>query len=435
MSDSDILKKRNRELKVFNSIARELNATVNLSETLQKALTETLQLMELETGWIYLLDDESGEMTLSADENLPPGLKENSEVMEGPCNCQRKFANDKLTFPVNVDSIACSRLSKLNKGNNGLKYHTSIPLYTRNGAKLGILNLARRKWHKMNDNQLNLLNTIADFISVAVERSKLFEELQRIKQNKIDVMEHELQAARDMQMSLLPDKPPKIAGIELSAVCVPSREVGGDYYNYLRLDDNKLAIVLSDVSGKGMQGATIAMRFNEILRYEVRGVTDPAEILKRLDKSLLSIMPPTMFITAGIAVLDTEEKSLNIASAANPEIYHYSAKKNSVRPLEITGLPLGILEEQISDEPFKSGEVLLEPGDAVVFTSDGVEEARDEAGSFYGRERLSDVILRICGEKKGAEEIRAGITEDLKDFTSDSPQSDDITIIVLSVDP
>lgn len=435
MDDSPVLKKRNRELAILNSIARELNSTINLDETLEKALSQTLELLDLRTGWIYLINEENSEPKLACARNLPPGLEENPEVMEGWCHCLNRFAEGDLPSAVNVDMLTCSRLARIREGKNGLKYHSSIPLYTRAGKKLGILNIATQSWHKLSDDELRILNTMADFISIAVERSRLFEELQRRKQREIDTMKRELQIAHDMQMALLPDRPPEVEGIELAGICEPSREVGGDYYNYIRMDDKRVAIVISDVSGKGMQAATIAMRFNEMLRYESSETDDPVEILKRLDRSLLGRIPENMFITAGIAVVDTEKKSLMIASAANPEIYHYSSEKREVQPLRVIGFPLGIMEEPEEEEPFKSREIPLNPGDAVVLTSDGVEEARDPEGEFYGGERLADVILGSCREEKSAEDIRDDIREDVRNFMRDSSQSDDITIIVLKAGP
>jgi serine phosphatase RsbU (regulator of sigma subunit) len=436
MNQSTILKRRNRELEILNSIARELNSTVDLEETLDKALAETLELLDLQTGWIYLLDEETEEPRLASARNLPPGLRDNPEVMEGYCHCLKKFTGDDLHTAVNVDILTCSRLASVKDGKKGLKYHSSIPLYTRKGKKLGILNIATRAWHKLSEDELRILNTMADFISIAVERARLFEELQRRKQREIDLMKHELQMAHDMQMALLPERPPELKGAELAGICRPSREVGGDYYSYLRLDDGRPALVLSDVSGKGMQAATIAMRFNEMLRYEARGAGSPLEILKRLDRSLLGRIPDEMFITAAIAVLDPEMETLKIASAASPEVVHYLSDSGEVKNLMITGFPLGIFEEPETEteEPFGSLEVKLSPGDAVVFTSDGVEEARNPEGEFYGVDRLSTVVGECGGRDDSAGDMRDAIINDLTGFMGDSSQSDDITIIVLKVE-
>ncbi len=434
MSENQVLEKRNRELAILNSIARELNATINLGETLDRALSQTIQLLNLKTGWIYLVDSESGEPELAASINLPPGLAEDPDAMKGWCRCLKRYVKGELREADNIDVVNCSRLSKLVKGKNGLNYHSSIPLYTREGSKLGVLNIASESWRRLEPGDLRILTTMADFISVAVERSMLFEELQRSKQRQIDSMERELQIAHDMQMALLPDRPPDIPGAKISGICVPSSHVGGDYYNFLKLNGNKTAIVLSDVSGKGMQAATVAMRFNEMLLYEAEDLVDPVRILKGLDRSLVGRIPPEMFITAGIAVLDHSDMSLHIASAANPEIYYYCSGDKNVRPLGITGFPLGMFEEIVASEPFKSGKLHLGKGDAVVFTSDGVEEARNTEGEFFGGERLAEIFSKSCEEGLDADRIRDRIIEVLKDFMGKSVQTDDITIIVLRSD-
>lgn len=435
MNDASALEKRNRELTILNSIARELNGTVNLDQTLRTALAQATELLDLETGWVFLLDEETGEPHLASSQNLPPGMVDNPEIMTGWCHCLNKYARGDLQAAVNIDLVTCSRLKKLDDGRNGLKFHSSIPLYTRDGLRLGILNIASGSWRKLTEDDLRILNTIAGFISIAVERSRLFEELQMRKQREIDVMKRELEIAHDMQMALLPKVPPELHGYELSGLCIPSSHVGGDYYNYLFLDDErkKLAVVIADVSGKEMQAATVAMRFNEMLRYEARGLVKPREILNGIDRSLIGRIPPNMFITAGILVLDTEDGIARIASAANPEIHYYSSADDSVRPLGITGFPLGMFEEAVSEEPFQSGEITLQKGDVVVLASDGVEEARNSKGEFYGTQRLSDIILDVCGRGLSAYDIREAIIENVKAFVEEAPQNDDITIVVLKV--
>lgn len=120
-------------------------------------------------------------------------------------------------------------------------------------------------------------------------------------------MKRELQDARDMQMDLLPKGSPNIEGVDVSSICIPAQSVGGDYYSYVCLDDYKLGVVLADVSGHGMRSATVAMRFSEMLKYEVEGRDDAREVLAGLDASLKESTPPEMFVTCGIAVLDVSQ--------------------------------------------------------------------------------------------------------------------------------
>ncbi len=435
MNDQSELEKQNRELAILNTIARELNKSLSLEETLNIALAQTAELLNLETGWIYLVDRENQKPILMATQNLPPGMKEHPEIMTGWCHCLRKFMDNDLGNSTNVDIENCSRLSKLDNGKSGLKYHASIPIISQHGKKHGVLNVASKDWKKLTPRQLKILNTIGDLLGIAVERSRLFQQIQKNKQIQIDAMKKELQIAHDMQMALLPGEPPPLEGAELAGTCIPAKEVGGDYYSYLYLGegDNQLAIVIADVSGKGMQAATITLRFNEMLRYEARGLTNPTEILKGLDSSIGRSTPLEMFITAGIAVLDTNSMNISIASAANPVIHHYCRKDDEVRALEVNGLPLGLPGEVEVEEPFR--EMTLQPGegDILVFASDGVEEARNAGGSFYGGKRLSRIIRHHATGGESSEQIRDGIVNDVHRFMDTASQTDDITVVVLKV--
>ena len=432
---SDNLEQRNRELSILNTIARELNRSVNLDEALRTVLAQVAELLDLETGWIWLLHEETGESYLAASQNLPPGLSGDPRLMEGPCYCLNTYRAGDLKGAANVNVVICSRLNGLVEGTDGLRYHASIPLYAQK-KKLGVLNVASAAWRELTPDDLRLLNTAGDLLSIAVERSRFFAQMQEAKQQVIEEMEKELRVARDMQMGLLPEAPPQIQGVDLSGVCIPATHVGGDYYNYLYLDENRtrLGIVLADVSGKAMQAATVAMRFNEMLRYEARGRTSPVDILNGLNESLRGQIPPEMFVTSGLGVLDISRKSLTYASAASPEVYHFSEKEDTIRPLNVQGFPLGLPLVLEGEDLFQKVNLDLHPGDVLVFTSDGVEEAQDGQEGFYESDRLR-VLIRDCARAQAsAQAIRDAILDDVTRFIGSAPQTDDLTVVVLRVE-
>lgn len=249
----------------------------------------------------------------------------------------------------------------------------------------------------------------------------------------IDEMEKELKAARDMQMGLMPDEPPVLDGIELAGICIPAREVGGDYYTFLEdLGESKIGFVVADVSGKGMQAATIVMRFNEMLVYEASANRPVQDVLKGLDVSLRKRTPPEMFATCGIGVLDLKEKTLAFDSAACPEVYHFRGETEDVDTLEATGLPLGLALE-IPGDLFGHVDVSLKQGDILVFTSDGVDEAQTLDAELYGGERLAALLERCGKEDLSASAIRDAIVKDVMAFSGDAPQTDDLTVLVLKM--
>ncbi len=182
-----------------------------------------------------------------------------------------------------------------------------------------------------------------------------------------------------------------------------------------------------------MQAATVAMRFNEMLRYEVRERYSAQEILKGLDRALKGHIPPEMFVTSGIGVLDVSQKSLAFASAGNPEMYHLRRETGEVQTLGVTGVPLGMPLDLGGMDAFGSKETALGSGDVVVFVSDGIEEAQDSTGDFYGQERLMSVIGEHSRESASAEWLRDAIVADVRQFLGDVPQGDDLTVVVLRV--
>lgn len=178
LSERQILEQRNRELSILNAIAENLNRSVDLDETLRSTLSQVVELFDLQTGWIWLLQEENMASYLAAAQNLPPALTKKPERMEGSCYCLDTFQMGDLDGAANVNVITCSRLKWLSEGTGGLRYHASIPLYA-HGKKLGVLNVASRDWRELSPEDLRLLYTIGDLLGIAIERARLFQQSAR----------------------------------------------------------------------------------------------------------------------------------------------------------------------------------------------------------------------------------------------------------------
>lgn len=174
-SDAEKLERRNRELSILNAIAEALNREVDLSRALTVALAQVAELLDLQTGWIWLLREETGHFYLAAAQNLPPALADHPQRMEGSCYCLDSYQEGDLEGAANVNVVTCSRLKWLNaaRGTAGLRYHASIPLYA-HGKQLGVLNVASTDWRELSPNTLRLLHTMGDLLSIAIERARLF---------------------------------------------------------------------------------------------------------------------------------------------------------------------------------------------------------------------------------------------------------------------
>ncbi len=172
-SDNMQLQRRNRELLILNAIAEALNREVDVAQALTTALARVTELFELRTGWVWLWNESTGAPYLAAAQNLPPGLANNPARLEGTCYCLDTYQLGQLEGAANISFITCTRLKELGEGNAGLRYHASIPLY-HHDRKVGVLNVARSNWQELSDDDLRLLSTVGDLLSIALERAQLF---------------------------------------------------------------------------------------------------------------------------------------------------------------------------------------------------------------------------------------------------------------------
>jgi two-component system NarL family sensor kinase len=195
-SDADKLRRRNRELSILNTIAEALNRSFDLDEALQAALAQVAELLDLHTGWVWLLREGTGDSYLAAAKDLPPALANNPIRMEGSCYCLDTYRSDDLDGAANVNVVTCSRLKSLVDGTDGLRYHASIPLYA-GGEKLGVLNVASPDWRELSPGDLRLLHTVGDMLSIAVERARLFG-----KSTRLGALEERNRLAREIHDTL-----------------------------------------------------------------------------------------------------------------------------------------------------------------------------------------------------------------------------------------
>jgi two-component system NarL family sensor kinase len=169
---TDALVRRNKELQILNAIAEGLNRAVDLREALQTALRLVAELLGLRSGWVWLLDEETGEEILAAAQNLPPILRGQPRRMTGNCYCLRTFRAGDMHGAANVSVVECSRLEDAVEGTEGLHFHASIPIYA-GEKRLGMLNVASENWRELSAAELQLLNTIGYQMGIAVERARL----------------------------------------------------------------------------------------------------------------------------------------------------------------------------------------------------------------------------------------------------------------------
>jgi serine phosphatase RsbU (regulator of sigma subunit) len=248
-------------------------------------------------------------------------------------------------------------------------------------------------------------------------------------------LEGELRIAREIQMSLLPQGPLEVPGIQLAALCAPAREVGGDYYDYLPLGPDRFALLIADVSGKGASAALYMAELKGLMLSLSRHHTSPRELLIEADRIISLHLDNRSFITMIYAVVDTRARTLTCARAGHTPFIRIpgGARERCARVLAPDGMVLGLNLD--SGERFartlREVTLPLDEGDLFFFFTDGISEAMDGGDGYFGEARLTSFLEAHADESP--DDIRDGLLREVADFTVGQPQHDDITMIILKV--
>lgn len=246
----------------------------------------------------------------------------------------------------------------------------------------------------------------------------------------IDELETELQEAHDMQMGLLPRDPVREKGFEVVGRCLPANHVGGDYFTYFWLDDDRriLGFGAADVSGKAMQGAVRAMQLSGMLHYEVRAAQTPIDVLRNLNLVLQEQFDAASFVTCCLGTLDLETGEIVLANSGHPYPYRVSVG-GDLQMIELMSVPLGMtLPPEVDTEP-KEARAFLDFGDMLVLYSDGVTDMQNVAGEFYEEARLEALLKEHAGAS--ADVLIDTVIDELVEFRASAAQTDDVTLLVI----
>ena len=235
-------------------------------------------------------------------------------------------------------------------------------------------------------------------------------------------IEQELRVARQIQRSLLPEATPELYGWQLAAYYKPAREVGGDFYDFLELEDERLGLVVGDATGKGMPAALVMATTRGMLRAVAQSLDSPGEVLARVNDALCPDIPSEMFVTCFYAILDPKSGTLSYANAGHdlPYLWH----EGDAKELRARGMPLGLMPEMSYDER----EAVLREGDCVLFYSDGLVEAHDPHYEMFGFPRLGALIAEHGNQRS----LVDSLLKELYYFVGERwEQEDDITLLTL----
>ena len=260
------------------------------------------------------------------------------------------------------------------------------------------------------------------------EKRRFFDSFRResIRSRERLRMREEIDYARRIQLSMLPQRPPAVSWLEVAAVSLPATEVGGDYYDYFVLSPSRVVLVIGDVAGHGVASGLLLSGLRSCLYLLEKDLADPVRVLARLNPMVRRTTGKRMFVTLLLAILDREEGTLTVASAGHPPLL--LGREGSLEEVGKGAPPLGTFRDARYETELRT----LAQGDLLVLYSDGLVEALDRQGKGYGRERLERVIAQT-EPGRSALSIREAILSDLGTFRGIAEPADDVTVVVVRV--
>ena len=288
---------------------------------------------------------------------------------------------------------------------------------------IGVVDLESSSYNAFSNRHQQLLSTMASSLAIALENARLYEKLHHDEQR----LENDLSTAREVQKQLLPKQTPWIQGVQLGVAYEPARHLGGDFYDFLPYGTKRLALALGDVAGKATSAALLgSLAVGTLREFAVRSNLPPGRILAAMNDKLGRLGFSSRFVAMAFAVYDAESRILTLANSGLP--YPYLVRGRTVRQIEVAGVPLGLL----GNRDYEEVEIALQPGDALVIASDGVEESLSTNEEEFSFSRVRGTLERLAD--RSASQIADGLLESVRLFSEDAEISDDRTILALKVD-
>jgi len=413
---------RVKNLRKILDINKKINSTLDINELLTLIMNAAAEVMNTEAASLLMLDEESQELSFKvALGDKGAGLVEKSRVKVGE-GIVGHVAKGNKSLIVN-DTKSDKRFAKRFDKSTGFQSEAIICVPVRSKGKvigvLEALNPIGRKIFTKDD--LELFEAFAEQAAIAIEKAQLHAEI--VKQEKA---KYELKIASEIQTKFLPDFSEQNFIMDLFAKTVPAREVGGDFYDVLTLGDNKLGLLIADVSGKGVPAALLMINAITHFRFLAPSYHSPSTLFEKLNKIITRDSAMGMFITALYVIIDPQNLSLEYTCAGHHPVLKRS-KNGKVEELDnVGGGPLGF----DADAKYSKDAVPVAPGDTLFLYTDGIIEARNSKGKEY---HLQGLINCIRGRSKNASTYTQHIFKNINKFAKGVNQHDDMTVLTVTI--
>lgn len=411
------------KLKAVLEISNSLAGTLDLAALLPKILDSLFSIFNYaDRGCILLKDASTGEMVpramrhRRADEDstvrlsrtiVAKVLSEKVGILSADASADDAFSGSQSIADLKIRSMMC------------------VPLLGLDGEPLGVVSIdSQNVLGQFTQDDLDILMTVAGQAALAYENTRLARAFADKQKQDAD-----LELARNVQRNLLPTEMPAVEGYQFYASYDAARAVGGDMYDWFKLPEGKICLSFGDVAGKGVPGALIMSRMSSCVQSTVRHVHDVVQAIMAINEQMCDGKIEGRFVTFILCVVDTRTHEVVLANAGHAAPIIRRANGTVERfAQELAGPAIGMLE----DYPYEAETRQLAPGDMVVITTDGVEEAMNPENELYGTERVLELVKNGPAE---AEKLGKLLLADVRRHARGYPQSDDITIMTFGRNP
>jgi phosphoserine phosphatase RsbU/P len=409
------LRQRINELTAVYNVTMMLADARDLQKVLQRTVKAVCDIMETKAASIRLIDAEKDELVIKAVHNLSAEYQN-----KGPVRLSTALIDRVALSPTGFEYVANMAndprvLYPHESTREGIASMLSVGMRYK-GKSVGVLRVYTEQEQSFSQLKIDLLKAVASQAAAAIENARLLAET-----IEAEALEKQVQMAAEVQLRMIPQSPPTVPNLDLSAIYVPSFELGGDFYDYFELPYDNIGLVIADVSGKGVPASLIMASVRAALRAQVDNVYYLYEVVKRVNNMLCRDTKSSEFVTLFYGVLDTKNRRFTYCNAGHPPAL---LRRNGV----ITELPGSNLVLGVScDEPYEQFTIDLQKDDTVLLYTDGLPDGMNFKQEPFGKKRLLDAY-----ERSGdfAEGISANILWELRKHVGMAKRTDDVTMVV-----
>jgi serine phosphatase RsbU (regulator of sigma subunit) len=407
------------KLRAMLEISRNLGTVLRVDEVLPKILDSLFKIFpQADRGFILLKDEQNNKL-------IPKAIKNRREQGDDSLKISRTIVKQVMENGQAMLLADASSDSQFNMSQSisdfRIRSIMCVPLANQSDKPMGIIQVyTEDRRHQFTQEDLDLLLSVASTAAMAIKNAQMHEEI--LAKARI---ERELQFAAEVQRGFLPADWPSVPGYGFYAYYEAAYSVGGDYYGFIDLPENRLAISLGDVSGKGMPAAMLMARLSSDIRFSAITAPDPASAVRSVNRSLSEAGLNDKFVTLLYMVLDINKHVLSLVNAGHMPVM-LRKQNGDIEEIgeEKAGLPLNVAPDP--DYEYQMMAFPLEPGTTALVYTDGVSEAMNPDGDLFGFERLRDAFKNAPSDPTQAGEA---VIREVRSFAAGRHQSDDITLI------